>query len=107
MELRLLQFKAALIGLFVFTLLHEPLSGQEVPCGDPAQLSWNRAIDLGGNMFNGQLNNVREAGQGVFIAVGEQGVILRSTDQGETWNSVETSFNTDLWGVHFIDDMLG
>jgi len=41
---------------------------------------------------------------GVAIAVGPRGVVLRSTDSGETWKQIQVPNSADLASVRFTDD---
>lgn len=56
------------------------------------------AID-GWVLRNAQLNDMAY-GEGVYVAVGENGFILRSTD-GETWSRVNTGMDDNLYGVAY------
>ena len=41
------------------------------------------------------------SGSGVFVVVGYSGAILRSTDNGSSWDNATSPINTTLWGVEF------
>ena len=41
------------------------------------------------------------SGSGVFVAVGLSGNIVRSTDNGSSWDNVTTPTANDLWEVTF------
>jgi photosystem II stability/assembly factor-like uncharacterized protein len=43
----------------------------------------------------------------VVIAVGYDGIILRSTDEGETFTQIPGGTTNDLWGVQMLNDTLG
>lgn len=40
-------------------------------------------------------------------AVGEGGVVLKSTDAGDTWSTVDTDYRTTLWDIAFADPRHG
>ncbi|GIW07148.1 MAG: hypothetical protein KatS3mg060_1953 [Dehalococcoidia bacterium] len=50
---------------------------------------------------------VSSAGGRAFWAVGSGGTVLRSTDLGATWTSVNAGTSADLYGVRFIDERTG
>ena len=41
------------------------------------------------------------------VAVGPDGLIVRTTDGGATWTSVEQGMTEDLYGVFFLNDNEG
>src|SRR5690606_341210 len=45
------------------------------------------------------LNSITQVTGGALFMVGEAGLILRSTDQGETWEAVESPYQGSLFGV--------
>ena len=53
----------------------------------------------------GRLLGVKSRGNNIWV-VG-QGVILHSTDRGNTWNFRESGTSVDLYGVSFPDDLNG
>ena len=44
---------------------------------------------------------------GIGFAVGEDGVILRSLDMGQTWNEVDSGVSNPLYAVNFPSDTVG
>ncbi|QTQ37943.1 WD40/YVTN/BNR-like repeat-containing protein [Aromatoleum petrolei] len=42
-----------------------------------------------------------------LVAVGDYGTIVRSTDEGKTWQQAEVPLSTLLTAVHFVDEMRG
>jgi photosystem II stability/assembly factor-like uncharacterized protein len=54
----------------------------------------------------GRLLGVKSRGNNIWV-VGAQGLILHSTDRGDTWNIRESGLTTDLRGVSFPDDLHG
>ncbi len=41
------------------------------------------------------------------VAVGVDGLVLRSTDGGANWQRLETNSKTKFWGLHFFSDSVG
>jgi photosystem II stability/assembly factor-like uncharacterized protein len=76
---------------------------------------WSEDVDVVGTatfMNQKGLREVAWAGGTDFWAVGQGGLILKSTDGGQTWNMQEpesrsTLGNLDLEGVAFVDETLG
>ncbi len=54
----------------------------------------------------GRLLGVKSRGNNIWV-VGAQGLILHSTDRGDTWNIRESGTSYDLRGVTFPDDQNG
>jgi photosystem II stability/assembly factor-like uncharacterized protein len=54
----------------------------------------------------GRLLGVKSRGNNIWV-VGAQGLILHSTDRGDTWNIRESGLTTNLNGVSFPDDLHG
>jgi len=46
------------------------------------------------------------SGSGVFVVVGDAGIIVRSTDNGETWDNATSRTGSNLWGVAFGNNTL-
>ncbi|SFF56955.1 Uncharacterized protein SAMN04488120_10962 [Fontimonas thermophila] len=51
---------------------------------------------LGGT---GHLNDMARAADGALVLVGERGLLLRSTDRGETWTQLDEIYPGSLFGV--------
>ena len=61
--------------------------------------NWESVSDLMDNEDAYHLNAITEiAGQGLFV-VGEQGVMFRSPDYGQTWEALESPYEGSLFGV--------
>jgi len=86
-------FTRAVNITFGLALLLAPLVGRGQPNG------WH--YNAGGRLLG-----VKSRGNNIWV-VGAQGLILHSTDRGETWNSRESGTTVDLYGVSFIDDQTG
>jgi len=54
----------------------------------------------------GRLLGVKSRGNNIWV-VGAQGLILHSTDRGDTWNIRESGTTYDLFGVSFPEDLHG
>lgn len=68
----------------------------------PTGISWTERYDSdSGSASNVRLYDVAY-GSGVYIAVGDNGTIVRSTD-GLSWNPVASGTSTDLYGVSYGD----
>ncbi len=61
---------------------------------------------LTANAANGLLLDIAHAGDRLVV-VGDQGVILLSDDQGQTWRQVTTPVSVLLTAVYFVDAKLG
>ncbi|MCX6225886.1 MAG: YCF48-related protein [Bacteroidia bacterium] len=53
------------------------------------------------------LNDVAIFGDGYAVAVGYMGLILRSTDNGETWSKIYSGTTSILWGVSMHENGTG
>lgn len=53
------------------------------------------------------LNDVFFVGPDLGYAVGQSGVILKTTDRGVTWERQDTTLNVDFRTVHFVDANTG
>jgi photosystem II stability/assembly factor-like uncharacterized protein len=42
----------------------------------------------------------------IFMS-GNEGIIIRSTDGGNSWKTMNSNTTAQLWGIHFLDDQLG
>jgi len=78
---------------FGLGLLLAPLAGWGQPQG------WH--YNAGGRLLG-----VKSRGNNIWV-VGAQGLILHSTDSGNTWNIRESGTSVDLHGVSFPDDTHG
>ena len=47
-------------------------------------------------------DNSSSSVSGVFVAVGQSGNIVRSTDNGSSWDNVTSSTGNWVWGVTFL-----
>ena len=53
------------------------------------------------------LNDVAVFGDGYAVAVGYLGLILRSTDNGESWSKINSGTTSTLWGVSMAQNGTG
>ncbi|PAU86102.1 glycosyl hydrolase [Pseudomonas sp. WN033] len=61
---------------------------------------------LVGNVHNAHLTSVAAAGERL-VAVGARGLIVSSTDDGESWQQIESPVSSDLLDLFFVDDRNG
>jgi|GEM_PF-1877012 len=54
-----------------------------------------------------QLNDVAVLDENVAVAVGVGGIIIRTGDQGENWEIIDSNVSTDLFKVDFVDGNVG
>lgn len=64
-----------------------------------AQWQWEYYTPTGNHLFDVAYRSTH-----VAVAVGELGVIIRSSDDGITWNVIDDGFSTDLHAVTFVND---
>ena len=58
---------------------------------------WRHPLPQGNRLRDVAFNNTNNT----FVAVGDKGAIIRSTDSGETWSDVSLRLNQDLYGITF------
>ncbi len=68
---------------------------------DPTVLKWRRIFDTQAGDST-MLNRVEYVGPGLAIAVGTMGCIIRSTDNGATWERVNSGTNENLLAIAVV-----
>ncbi len=96
---------------FLYDVLGVPPNGFLVAASDGSIL---RSTDLGLNFtvaappVNISLNEIEIVSAfGDIIALGEDGLIRRSTDYGATWNSTEGGTGGDITSINFVNSLTG
>lgn len=82
-------------GLLIFGVFYA--HGQE----------WKRPIDLGGNYLFGFLSDVHFVNAETGWAVGENGLIVTTSDGGNNWISQNSGAGWTLQSVYFVDENTG
>ncbi|MCF8262906.1 MAG: T9SS type A sorting domain-containing protein [Melioribacteraceae bacterium] len=64
--------------------------------------SWSVKISPGAT---GHINHIwmNEAGTNA-LTVANAGIVYKSVDAGDTWNSISTGYSQDLYGISYVDD---
>ncbi len=79
--------------------------------GGPAIRPWRQVNPVGpdenGFGVDADLNDVALPDANTIVAVGNRGVIIRSTDFGATWTRPASGTSRDLFGVEFSDPTTG
>ncbi|MGB8418664.1 WD40/YVTN/BNR-like repeat-containing protein [Paraburkholderia sp.] len=64
-------------------------------------------VPLGGKKADKNLYSIFSNGNGTLLMTSEQGLVLRSTDDGATWDYVKTGYSGSLWtGIGLRDGTL-
>ncbi len=69
--------------------------------GALAQSAWEVQL-MTGNSGDG-LNDVYFIDELAGWAVGDEGLVLRTTDGGETWDNINSGFSQNFYSVHFVN----
>ena len=80
-----------LISLFSFTV---------ISCSDKEESS-SSSSSSGTTTTTTDETTTSSSGSGVFVAVGYSGKIVRSTDNGTTWDNATSPTANSLWKVSF------
>lgn len=77
--------------------------GGTIVVTDPTVLKWRRIIDTKAGDST-MLNRVEYIGPSLAIAVGTMGCIIRSTDNGATWQRVTSGTNENLLAIAVVSN---
>lgn len=92
----------AFIGVYTTMFSVDFGNGQFVACGSAGNILTSEngaAWDLRTSGTDKALNGAAHVSGQVWVAVGAQGVILRSADNGETWSAISSLASSELRGV--------
>jgi len=67
--------------------------------------NWKRIS--AGTGFDPEISSFAVSQDEVFIGIGDNGIIKRTTDDGITWLNMDKGFKNDLTNIQFIDDKNG
>jgi photosystem II stability/assembly factor-like uncharacterized protein len=68
---------------------------------------WRTPLELGGNYSNSTLYAIDMVNDKVGYIVGEEGLIMKTTDGGESWKGLNSGVFENLFCVDFIDENNG
>ncbi len=67
--------------------------------------NWKRISS--GSGFDSDINSFNVNKEGVFIGVGDYGIIKRTTDDGIHWNAISSGYYESLNNIQFLDNLNG
>jgi photosystem II stability/assembly factor-like uncharacterized protein len=70
---------------------------------DSAWINWNN----GTQKFVPKIRGTAYPNEKLFIAVGDSGLLVRTTDKGETWDNFRLDSNVRLFWLHMLDENIG